>query len=688
MRVDIIVPNFDEKADEVTLSAWYKKEGDRISKNEIIADAETNTIACGITSSYDCILAKILVKEGEVISQGTKIAVIETDLDADVQQASEKDAIKEESAFIDKSLALEEQKLENSNGYVLSVSEEEDKELERELEEEAMEMSTEVEEKVLESVGENRSAIDEEVIDEFADHTEKKFMNILKDAEVKAREEALKVRHEIIENAEKKAHAEGEDLKSKILRDYEEKATKDANEMHSKIMQGSLEEANATKTKIINEAKEAAQEEAKKIKESILEDAKIEAGFQAEERTKDIINQAQEQAKKEAAQKAKNIIESTISEAKQQAKEIKKDIIHSATKHAAKESREIVREAVKKAKRQSNLYTEELLNETTQRATKEAEALRNEILNKTHEEIKTAVKSTLKYVLNDVNKEVRAVAQQEKDKMVKEMKDEEKEKVSELLNIGDNGTPGMYADNWNKPQFFATAGDENEQIDLVRRKLAEKMKNTYDTSVISTVSTEVDMSAILSLEKIFGKAFEEKYNTRLGFTPFFIMACIDALKHYKIFNAHIHKDDIIYKNYYDISVITCGNDGVAAPVIRGADRLSIAEIEKTMIALSRRAVEGTLSVEEVSGGTFTVINAGIYGSLIGTDLLTPPQVATLSVHKMHNRPIATDNGVEIRPMLYISLSYDHVIADTKQASEFVACVKNYVENPGWKILGL
>ncbi|MCR5225353.1 MAG: 2-oxo acid dehydrogenase subunit E2, partial [Alphaproteobacteria bacterium] len=114
----------------------------------------------------------------------------------------------------------------------------------------------------------------------------------------------------------------------------------------------------------------------------------------------------------------------------------------------------------------------------------------------------------------------------------------------------------------------------------------------------------------------------------------------------------------------------------------------IAEIEKVMIALSRRAVEGTLSVEEVSGGTFTVVNAGIYGSLLGTDLLTPPQVATLSVHKMHNRPVATDNGMEIRPMLYISLSYDHVIADTKQASEFVSCVKNYVENPGWKVLDL
>ena len=209
-----------------------------------------------------------------------------------------------------------------------------------------------------------------------------------------------------------------------------------------------------------------------------------------------------------------------------------------------------------------------------------------------------------------------------------------------------------------------------------------------DSSVVSTVSNEVDMSAVLAMEKSFGTAFTNKHNTRLGFTPFFITAAIAALKQYKVFNAHIRDDEIIYKNYYDISIITCGNDGVEAPVIRNADKMSIAELERNMIALSRRAVEGTLSVEEVSGGTFTVVNAGIYGSLIGTDLLTPPQVATLSIHRMHNRPIATDNGVEVKPVLYISLSYDHRIADTKKASEFLSNVKSYVENPGWQILDL
>jgi 2-oxoglutarate dehydrogenase E2 component (dihydrolipoamide succinyltransferase) len=252
----------------------------------------------------------------------------------------------------------------------------------------------------------------------------------------------------------------------------------------------------------------------------------------------------------------------------------------------------------------------------------------------------------------------------------------------------ENPRSEVYADNWNKPKFFETPGDRSEPVDMLRRRILEKMKDSYDTSVISTVSNEVDMSAILALEKIFGSAFSKKHNTRLGFTPFFISASIAALKQYGIFNSHILNNEIIYKNYFDISIITCGNDGIAAPVIRNADILTIAEIERAMIHLSKRAVEGTLSVEEVSGGTFTVVNAGIYGSLIGTDLLTPPQVATLSVHKMSNRPIATDKGVEVKPMLYISLSYDHRVSDTGKASEFLSNIKNYVENPGWQILGL
>ena len=262
--------------------------------------------------------------------------------------------------------------------------------------------------------------------------------------------------------------------------------------------------------------------------------------------------------------------------------------------------------------------------------------------------------------------------------------------VSSLLN-GDrsDNTADMYAESWNKPTYFASPEDETVPIDILRQRINEKMKASMESSVISTVSNEVDMSAVLTLEKTFGEAFTKKYNIRLGFTPFFILGSIEALKQFRVFNAHIHENEIIYKNTYDISIITCGNDGVMAPVIRHADSMTVEEIERSMINLSRRAIEGTLSVEEVSGGTFTVVNAGVYGSLIGTDLLTPPQVATLSVHRMHDRPVATpNNGVEVKPMLYVSLSYDHRVADTKLASEFLEVVKRYVENPGCTLLGL
>ena len=279
---------------------------------------------------------------------------------------------------------------------------------------------------------------------------------------------------------------------------------------------------------------------------------------------------------------------------------------------------------------------------------------------------------------------------QEKEILDENLKAKEDEIVEKLMNIQveDGGTPEMYANNWNKPKFFYSPDDKKENIDFLKQKISKKMKDTYDSSVIATISNEVDMSAIISLEKAFGEAFSKKYNTRLGFTPFFIMASVGALKRYKVFNAHIHGDEIIYKNHFDISVITCGNDGIYAPVIREADKLNFAEIERRMISLSRRAVEGTLSIEEVSDGTFTVVNAGAYGSLMGTDILTPPQVATLSVHKMHKKPVATKEGVEVKPMLYVSLSYDHRIADTKLATEFLDHIKNYVENPGWQLLGL
>ncbi len=813
MRVDIIVPNFDDSSDNVILSAWYKKVGDKISKNEIIADAETAQIACGITSSYDCILTKILAKEGEEISQGTKIAIIETDLDADISDVSQNIEIQEikvESAALTDEIEKDVQEYENDKKVKVDTEHQKENTDHSSSSDENYRLSVPLgdtkqttedntyifniveAEKAVEKA-ENESELLEEAIEDASEHTGEKVAHILKKAESHAKEEAKIIKEQILEDAKKQAVQQGEEIKKRIIKEYEEKALKDASEMHQKIVQGSLTEAENTKSKLLNEAKEKAENEAEELKNNILKSAENEA----KEKAVDIEDDVIKKAKEEAESRAKKIIEETIKEAKSEAKEIKKDIIHSATKHAVKESENTIKESNIKAKKESQIRAETIIENALISASQEAQILKNDILKSANVEIKeivntilissakeivTEIKDSMRHMLksmtSETNHEIKNISNamlqdmaskadnEVKDsvyfamkdiafKIHNEIKDKLKTTLNDLslnvnneviknmehffkstettmkkekkyslkntydeLNVEDNlnttqpketaknsipdneivkmlienpcnnETLGVHTDGWNKPKFFASPNDENVPIDFLKQRINEKLKSSMESSIISTVSNEVDMSSVLSLEKTFGKEFSKKFNTRLGFTPFFILASISALKQHKVFNAHIHENTIIYKNNFDISIITCGNDGVIAPVIRNADLLSISEIERMMINLSKRAVDGTLSIEEVSGGTFTVVNAGIYGSLMGTDLLTLPQVATLSVHRMHNRPIATDNGIEIKPMLYISLSYDHRIADTKQASEFLVSIKNYVENPGWTILGL
>ncbi|MDR2268379.1 MAG: 2-oxo acid dehydrogenase subunit E2 [Holosporaceae bacterium] len=824
MLVDIIVPNFDDTSYEVTLTAWYKKVGDKISKNEVIADAETSTVACGITSSYDCVLAKIIAKEGAVIPQGAKIAIIETEVNGD----TELEEILEKSTELEETSKKQTKNLRNSHigkeneelndqpmEYSLSVSGSGDGEFTTPSDFDPSGVSpaiTSFASSALEAM-EEVDELREEIIEELSEETEEKFKNILRTTEQQAKEEAKKLKEKILDEAMKLALAQGEELKTKILKEYEQTALKDASEMHRKIIEGSITEAENTKNKLIIEAVEKAKEEAEILRQDIFqkaeEDAKVKAEVEAEAIKIDILKKAEETAIAEAEIVKRDILEKTEQEANTEAAVIRQDILQKTEEEAHVEAKHIEDSILEEVEREANLEAEEILEETLEEANAEAEMIEEAVVDNLiseyeplediitegekeeddidivaleiaeeamapitvqsprhsssemhgkknnngaftdndlssfsssngngfmHNGFTPALDSGINAVAEDVLSSVRDEINRSMKAMLEEMKhlaDSEikkaiskiketinaeekachhasknhlgkrlvKEKVEELKAIDktankllhtplDDSSPEMYADNWNKPTFFSSPGDKKVPIDFLKQRINEKLKSSMDSSVISTVSNEVDMNAVLNLEKTFGKEFSRRFNTRLGFTPFFIIASISALKKYRMFNAHIHGNDLIYKNNYDISVITCGNDGVAAPVIRNADSLSIAEIERSMIVLSRRAVEGTLSLEEVSGGTFTVVNAGVYGSLIGTDLLTAPQVATLSVHRMHNRPVATDTGVEIKPMLYISLSYDHRIADTKTASEFLCDVKNYVENPGWTILGL
>jgi 2-oxoglutarate dehydrogenase E2 component (dihydrolipoamide succinyltransferase) len=222
----------------------------------------------------------------------------------------------------------------------------------------------------------------------------------------------------------------------------------------------------------------------------------------------------------------------------------------------------------------------------------------------------------------------------------------------------------------------------------LRRRIAERLKDAQNTAAILTTFNEADMSAILKLRADVRDEFEKKHGVRLGFMGFFVKACIVALKEIPEVNAEIDGDDLVYKNYYDISVAVGTPQGLVVPVIRGADRIGFAEIEKSVADLGRRARDGKLTVDEMRGGTFTITNGGVYGSLLSTPILNPPQSAILGMHKIQERPMVVNGSVEVRPMMYLALSYDHRIIDGREAVTFLVRVKECLENPQRMLLDL
>jgi len=215
----------------------------------------------------------------------------------------------------------------------------------------------------------------------------------------------------------------------------------------------------------------------------------------------------------------------------------------------------------------------------------------------------------------------------------------------------------------------------------LRRRIAERLKAAQNTAAMLTTFNEIDMSATIALRERHRDAFEKKYGVRLGFMSIFVKAAIVALKELPGVNAEIDGDDVVYKNHCDIGVAVGTEQGLVVPVLRDADRLSFAEIEKTIAEYGRKAREGKLTIEELSGGTFTISNGGIYGSLMSTPILNPPQSGILGMHKIERRPVALGDKVEIRPMMYVALSYDHRIVDGREAVTFLVRIKECVEDP-------
>ena len=223
--------------------------------------------------------------------------------------------------------------------------------------------------------------------------------------------------------------------------------------------------------------------------------------------------------------------------------------------------------------------------------------------------------------------------------------------------------------------------EERVRMTRLRKRIAERLKEAQNTAAMLTTFNEADMTAVMALRERYRDSFEKKHGVRLGFMSFFVKACIVALKELPAVNAEIEGDDIIYKNHYDIGVAVGTEHGLVVPVLRDADQMSFADIEKKIGELGRKARDGKLTIEDLSGGTFTISNGGIYGSLMSTPILNPPQSAILGMHKIQKRPVVLGDKIEVRPMMYLALSYDHRMVDGREAVTFLVRVKEGIEEP-------
>ena len=233
------------------------------------------------------------------------------------------------------------------------------------------------------------------------------------------------------------------------------------------------------------------------------------------------------------------------------------------------------------------------------------------------------------------------------------------------------------------PATARAKGSREERVRMtrLRKRIAERLKQAQNTAAMLTTFNEVDMTSLLATRDRYKDAFEKKHGVKLGFMSFFAKACIVALKEIPAVNGEIDGDEIVYKNYYDIGVAVGTEQGLVVPVVRDVDALSFGEIESTIAALGRKARDGKLSIDELTGGTFTISNGGVYGSLLSTPILNPPQSGILGMHKIQKRPVAIGDKVEIRPMMYLALSYDHRIVDGREAVTFLVRVKECLEDP-------
>ncbi|MEP6983177.1 MAG: 2-oxoglutarate dehydrogenase complex dihydrolipoyllysine-residue succinyltransferase [Sphingomicrobium sp.] len=241
-------------------------------------------------------------------------------------------------------------------------------------------------------------------------------------------------------------------------------------------------------------------------------------------------------------------------------------------------------------------------------------------------------------------------------------------------------TPAPRAD-WTPASAGAQRKEERVKMTRIRQTIARRLKEAQNTAAMLTTFNDVDMSAVIDARTRYKDLFEKKHGIRLGFMAFFVKACALAAKDVPSVNASLDGDEIVYHDYLDVSVAVSAPKGLVVPVVRDADRMSFAEIEKTIADYGKRAKDGTLTVDEMTGGTFTISNGGVFGSLLSTPIINPPQSAVLGMHRIEERPVVKDGQIVARPMMYLALSYDHRIIDGREAVTFLVRVKEAIEDP-------
>ena len=230
--------------------------------------------------------------------------------------------------------------------------------------------------------------------------------------------------------------------------------------------------------------------------------------------------------------------------------------------------------------------------------------------------------------------------------------------------------------------------EERIKMTRLRLTIAKRLKEAQENAAMLTTFNEVDMYEVISMRNNYKQEFQEKYSVKLGFMSFFVKACVIGLKNYPAINAEIQGDEIVYKNYYNISIAVGTDRGLVVPVLRDTDIMSFADIESNINQLGTKAKDGKIKIEDLQGGTFTITNGGIYGSMLSTPILNPPQSAVLGMHNIIERPVVIDGNITVRPIMYLALSYDHRIIDGKEAVSFLKIVKECLEQPKRLFLNL